>query len=114
MKQILVIHLDRHDEECTVHFLGQEIGILRRGCSGSFESARELIAKFDGTVDAIGLQGLPEMLQLGPAHAEHVQGAQLRDLATQTPVVDGSGIRAGLERWGIILADRAQPGIFSA
>ncbi len=34
-------------------------------------------------------------------------------MATHTPVVDGSGIRAGLERWGIILADRAQPGIFS-
>jgi hypothetical protein len=27
-------------------------------------------------------------------------------------VVDGRIIRAGLERWGIMLADRAQPGIF--
>ncbi len=114
MKQILVIHLDRHDEECTVRFLGRQIGILRRGCGGSFERARELIAEHDGKVDAIGLQGMPATLQLGPAYAEHVHGVQLHDLATSTPVVDGSGIRAGLERWGVILADRAQPGIFSA
>ncbi len=114
MKQILVIHLDRHDEECTVRFLDRQIGILRRGCGGSFERARELIAEYDGKVDAIGLQGMSATLRLGPAYAEHVQGVQLRDLATGTPVVDGSGIRAGLERWGVILADRAQPGIFSA
>ncbi|MCA9924515.1 MAG: hypothetical protein KC421_19195, partial [Anaerolineales bacterium] len=31
----------------------------------------------------------------------------------KTAVVDGNGIRAGLERWGIILGDRAEPGIFS-
>ncbi len=113
MKQILVIHLDRHDEDCTIHFLGQDLHVLRRGCGGSFERARALIAEYDGKVDAIGLQGLPASLQLGPAHAQHVEGSQLHELATQTPVVDGSGIRAGLERWGVILADRAQPGIFS-
>jgi predicted amino acid dehydrogenase len=114
MKQILAIHLDKHDEEFTVRFLGQQVGVLRRGCGGSVERARELIAAYDGKVDAIGLQGMPARLQLGPAHAEHVYAAQLCDLATETPVVDGSGIRAGVERWGVILADRAQPGIFSA
>ncbi|MFN2279838.1 MAG: serine carboxypeptidase, partial [Candidatus Promineifilaceae bacterium] len=41
------------------------------------------------------------------------EGETLPGAAKQTPVVDGRGIRAGLERWGVILADRAEPGIFS-
>ena len=45
--------------------------------------------------------------------SEHDQGATLPALAKKTPVVDGSGIRPGLERWGVILGDRAEPGIFA-
>jgi len=112
-KKILAIHLDSEDTEATVHLMGREIVVLRRGCEGNPERAQELIAAFDGKVDAIGLQGLPASLHLGNAHVEHEIGGRLLRAAKQTPIVDGSGIRAGLERWGITLADRAQPGIFS-
>jgi hypothetical protein len=56
---------------------------------------------------------LPAQLQLGPARLPHEAGKTLPAAAHYTPVVDGSGIQAGLERWGVTLADRAQPGIFS-
>lgn len=113
MKRILVVHLDSGDDETAVHVLGQDVSVLRRGCNGDSDRAVEIIQAFDGKVDAIALQGLPAMLQLGPAQTEHEEGIRIARAAKITPAVDGGGIRAGLERWGIVLADRAQPGIFS-
>ena len=60
-----------------------------------------------------------EPLGRGPDRVEvrhrlaHPVGADLARVAAATPVVDGGGIRSGLERWGVILADRAEPGIFT-
>ncbi len=113
MKQVLVIHLNQDNNTEVVQFLGQEIQIQRKGCNGDPEQARALIAEYDGKVDAIGLDGLPAVLELGPFNQPHEIGQTLPAVAQTTPVVDGSGIRAGLERWGVILADRAQPGIFA-
>jgi predicted amino acid dehydrogenase len=113
MKKILVIHLGEGETQTVITFLDREVSVQQIGCKGSPERARELIEQYDGKVDVIGLEGMPAQLQLGRASLMHSAGAALRKIAASTPVVDGSGIRAGLERWGIILADRAQPGIFS-
>ena len=113
MKNIAVIHLDDANYDEIVRFLGQEIEIRHRGCGGDAERARTLIAEMDGKVDAIGLEGLPAQLQLGSTQRAHELGVTLPKTAEKTPVVDGGGIRPGLERWAIILADRAQPGIFA-
>lgn len=113
MKQVLVIHLDETDGEQKVTFLGQTVSLQLRGCHGDGERAAALIREYDGKVDAIALDGLPAELQLGNARRPHAVGAALPAQATTTPVVDGSGIRAGLERWAVILADRAEPGIFA-
>src|SRR5512138_1775154 len=113
MKQVLVIHLNDDNDARTVSLLGQEVKIERVGCGGDAERARALIAECDGHVDAIGLEGLPAQLQLETIRRPHEIGALLPAAARVTPVVDGSGIRPALERWGVILADRAQPGIFS-
>jgi hypothetical protein len=64
-------------------------------------------------VDAIGLEGMPAVLRLGSAQAQHAVGAELPAVARVTPVVDGSGVRPELERWGVILAERAHPLIFN-
>jgi predicted amino acid dehydrogenase len=113
MKRVLVIHLNQEEETTVVHFLGQAVELIRRGSGGDPARIEALITEYDGSVDAIALEGIPAVLQLGPAQVEHAIGARLRRVARVTPVVDGSGIRAGLERWGVILADRAQPGIFA-
>ena len=113
MKNILVIHINKGDETSTLSFLNEEIQIHRVGCGGRLDFARQLIAENDCKVDAIGLEGMPAQLLLGNARRAHEMGSNLFNVAEVTPVVDGSGIRAGLERWGVILADRAQPGIFS-
>lgn len=113
MKQVLVIHLNKKNHQETLSFLGQEVEVRRIGCNGEVENCRQLIAQYDGKVDAIALEGLPATLELGHEKRPHLIGASLPALAKKTPVVDGKEIRAGLERWGVILADRAQPGIFS-
>lgn len=113
MKKILIIHIGRGDEHAQLSILNQQIEIRRVGCGGNAEEARTLMAECDGQVDVIGLEGMPAQLQLGNTRRPHEIGAGLHGATQKTPVVDGSGIRAGLERWGVILADRAQPGIFS-
>ena len=113
MKRIVVIHLNQENSTEIVNFLGQTIQIERIGCGGDAAQARASLAHYDGQVDAIGLEGWPAQLELGSARILHAIGGALPGLAQQTPVVDGHGVRAALERWGVILADRAQPGIFS-
>src|SRR4029079_12433600 len=68
MKKILLIHTGSEEELATVSFREQEIQVQRLGCNGDAEHARHLIAQHDGQVDAIGLEGMPIHLRLGPAH----------------------------------------------
>ncbi len=111
--EILVIHLQPESDTESVTFLDQSLRIRRISCGGDLQKAAELVREYDGRVAAIALEGIPTHLQLGPAKQPYPPGAAVAAEAQKTPVVDGSGIRAGLERWGVILADRAQPGIFS-
>ena len=113
MKQIAAIHLNDDETTETVSFLQQQVLLQRVGCSGDAAKAEALITHFDGKVDAIALEGMPAQLNLGAVSRAHADGARLQAAATRSPIVDGSGIRAGLERWAMILADRAQPGIFA-
>ncbi len=112
MKKILVIHSGRGDDTSVVAFRGRQAEVRRTGCGGDAGRARELIAEAGDSFDAVGLEGMPIELELGRVRLKHEVGATL-PAAGDVPVVDGSGIRSGLERWGVILADRAEPGIFS-
>lgn len=113
MKSVLAIHLGQGEEEGLVSFLGRQIQVHRLGCGGDPEVARAAVESSDGRVDAISLEGMPRELTLGSASRIHTLGASVAAAAKATPVVDGAGIRGWLERWGVTLADRAQPGIFS-
>ena len=106
MKNILVLHLNDGDETSTVRFLDEDISIRRIGCGGDADQVRTLIETYDGQVDAIALEGYPAELELGGTVVPHTVGSTLAEAARQTPVVDGGGIRPGIERWGVILADR--------
>lgn len=113
MKQILLLHLNACEQTETVTFLGQTVQIHHRTYPGDAEKTQEIINQYNTSIAAIGLDGLPMNLQLGSARRPHTGGTKLAHIAPSTPIVDGSGIRAGLERWAVILGDRAQPGIFS-
>ena len=113
MKHVLVLDLSQVNDSLQISYRDEPVLIQRIGCGGSVEMARTLIAEHDGKVDAIGLDGFPIRLSLGRHAVTHPDGESLRKAAQVTPVVDGSGLRAGLERWGVTLADRMQPGIFA-
>lgn len=113
MKKVLVIELGERWESETVELLGQKAEVLWRGSRGDADRARQLISEFGGEAAAVGLEGMPACLELGHARAPHRRGASLAASLPSVPIVDGAGVRAGLERWGVILAERAQPGIFS-
>jgi len=112
MKKLVVIHLGEGESTETITFLGQAVEIRRLGCGGEEARARALIMEHDGRAEAIALEGMPARLRLGNASVRHEVGAALAAVARTTPVVDGSGMRSGLEGWGIKLADQMQPGIF--
>src|SRR5512136_2037405 len=113
MKKILVLHLGDDEVITTVHFLGYPIEIRRLGTGGDPDRAGACIAEYDGKVDAIALEGFAAQLKLGAETRSHAVGAALKSATARTPIVDGSGVRDGLERWAVMLADRAQPGIFA-
>lgn len=113
MKQILWLDLGVGSETRRVSFAGQAVELHRIGTDGNLELARQALRQADGQVDAIALEGMAAQLKLGAATRAHDDGVALRASAAQTPVVDGSGVRDGLERWAVILANRAQPGIFA-
>lgn len=98
MKRILVIHAGEGGDTTSYTFMDHPLSVQRAGCGGDPERARALIAEHDGRVDAIALEGMPATLELGSARRPHELGATLAPVARQTTVVDGSGIRAGLER----------------
>jgi len=113
MQRCLVIHLGEKNEDFIAELGERRAKVLRRGFGRDLERARALLREYDGKVDAIGFDGIPMDLELGDAHRPYQIGRELAASATRTPVVDGSGVRPGLERWSVVLADRAEPGIFS-
>jgi predicted amino acid dehydrogenase len=113
VKHILIIHAGDGDETSAVTLLDQRLEVRRVGCGGDPARARALIAAADGQVAAIALEGLPARLRLGEATRAYPPGQRLATAAHASPVVDGVGARAMLERWAITLADRAQPGLFA-
>lgn len=97
----------------TVDLLGRTIEIRHLGCEADLNVMAAHIAQLDGQVGAIALQGVSRQLRLGKARVTHEQASPLFNVAQRTPVVDGSGVRAAMERWAVRLAAEAQPGIWS-
>ena len=95
-----------HDD----HFYPQ--GVTRTGRDPVLPTT-QLATYHDDQRGALRGKNLVTLLELGGVRVAHEIGAALPAAASQTPVVDGGGIRPGLERWAVILADRAEPGIFS-
>lgn len=112
-KHVVVIALTGTERTARVRVHDREVTLRYVSCEGDTTHARALIRRYDGHADAIALDGLPATLRLGAARLDHDIGRALMDSAAKTPVVDGSGVRATLERWGIDFAGRAQPGIFA-
>lgn len=81
-----------------VEFAGQPMRLAREGMDGDMERARQRITELDGHVDALGLGGIDVYLFVGGQRLVIGDGLRLAEAATQTPIVDGSGLKETLER----------------
>lgn len=113
IRRVLIIDTSEESSTDRRRFLGHTVELQRRGCGSDLQRATQWLLEHDGQVDAIALDGLPMTLELGSERRPYRPGTEVAAAARRTPVVDGGGIRAGLERWAVMLADRAEPGIFS-
>ena len=77
----------------------------------TYTDAAELVRAFDGQAHAIALEELMPVVRLGQARYPQEAVATLVAQARQTPVVDGSLLRATLERWAVKRATDMLPGL---
>jgi predicted amino acid dehydrogenase len=101
------------DYELTAQMFGQEFHVRRFGVNGDLARARELVARFDEKVDAIGLGGMRRCFQVGSRTYVQQQVQQVAQPAQTTPVVDGGNVKGTLERWAISQVAQQQPGILT-
>ena len=114
-KEIVSVSLSpsSRDYTFTTELFGEEVHVRRYGADGDVQRARELVAQFDGKVDAIGLGGMNIYFRVGHRTYIHRQIQQVASVAQTTPVVDGVHLRNTLERWAIGRVAKQHPGIFS-
>jgi len=99
MKHVVSVSLGSSQRNRTLDmdFGGESFRLERIGTDGNVHLAEELIAQRDGKVDAIGLGGVDRYLYAGGKKYELRDAARMARAATQTPVVDGGGIKLMLE-----------------
>ena len=114
MQKIVCLHFRPvHQRTEVVELFGQQISVKHIGCNKDLDIMAQYIATYDGDVASIALQGVARTLRLGKRKIEHESSKKLWEIAKTTPIVDGSGVRASMERWAVLLVTDAQPGIWS-
>lgn len=86
------------DKKAIVHLLGDEVEIERIGTDGDVEKAIQLYQALDGEVDAFGVGGIDLGMHFAGRHYPLYDAQKLVADVTQTPVVDGGGLKLTLER----------------
>jgi len=99
MKEALSISIgsSSRDKSAIVHLLGQDVHIQRVGTDGDMKAARQLFRENDGKVHAFGVGGTDLGLFVDNKwYPLHSILPMVQDV-TQTPVVDGCGLKNTLE-----------------
>ncbi len=88
----------KRDKRVETDLLGEHIVIERKGTDGNLDKACQLIAEYDGKVDAFGLGGIDLYLWVGTRKYTVRDALRMARCAKISPVVDGSGLKNTLER----------------
>lgn len=96
MKRVVSVSLGstHRDHAAELTFFDEVVRLERRGVDGDLERALAWIAELDGNVDAIGLGGIDRYLRVRDRRYEIQDACRLVEAAHETPVVDGSGVKA--------------------
>lgn len=105
MKQVVSISLGPKaaDYEFETEFLGHDFSIRRLGTDGDPDKVLELLLKWDGKADAIGLGSMKFPNAIGPKHVLQRRAEKLRMLSerVKTPVTMGSALRSVVHEWSL-------------
>ena len=114
-KEIVSVSLgpSSRDYEFSSLLFGEKVHVRRFGTDGDVRRAREMVAQFDGQVDAIGLGAMNIYFQVGHRTYIHQQAQHVASAAQTTPVVDGVHLKNTLERWAMGQVAQEERGIFS-
>lgn len=115
MKKVAVLHFHNKLEPYTetVQLLGQPIELTHYGCESDVGAVAAYIQKYDGEVTAVAVEGAARQLRLGKEKVDHEEAEHIFGLAEKTPVVDGQGILAAMERWAVRLIEEERPGFWA-
>ncbi len=103
MKRVVSVSLgsSARDSENELTLGGEPVSVCRIGADGNLNRYRDLLREWDGKADAIGLGGMDLWLSNGKRRYTLREPARLAAEVKQTPVVDGSGLKAHWEPWVI-------------
>lgn len=113
-KEIVSVSLgpSSFDYDFSTQIFGKKIHVRRIGTDGNVQRARELVAQFDGQVNAIGLGGMNHFFRIGHLTFIHKQIQAVAKAAQATPVTDGIHIKNTLERWSISQLAQQEKSLF--
>src|SRR5437899_3277946 len=100
MKRVVSVSLgtSKRDKSQEVEILGEQFKIERIGTDGDMQKFAQMFKELDGKVDALGVGGADIYVVVGKKRYAFRQILKLVTGATQTPIVDGSGLKHTLER----------------
>lgn len=100
MKHVVSVSIgsSKRDHKVELSFKGENIIVERIGTDGDIKKAISIIEELDGKVDAFGMGGIDLYLRAGNKKYIIRDAIQIKNAAKITPMVDGSGLKASLER----------------
>lgn len=103
MKEIVSVSLgsSKSDYEFTRSFLGHEFRVRRFGTDYSYERAAQLLAAWDGKVDALGIGLVKDHSTVGVHRIMNKDTARLEAAVTKVPTTTGALLRGILHEWAV-------------
>jgi hypothetical protein len=100
MKRAVSISIgsSKRDKAVEIDLMGERVRLERIGTDGDVRRAVQLYTELDGVVDAFGVGGTDLGLRVGEKFYTLHSIQYLVKNVRQTPVVDGNGLKATLER----------------
>lgn len=89
------------DYDYTTRFMGQSFRLRRFGVDHDLRKALDLLARWQGECDAIGLGLVADHLLVGTRRWEDPTTAELEAAVCEVPVTTGARLRGFLDEWAI-------------
>lgn len=88
----------KRDKAVEIDLMGERVRLERIGTDGDVEKAAQLYRELDGKVDAFGVGGTDLGVRVGERFYKLHSIQPIVRFVRKTPLVDGNGLKASLER----------------